>query len=52
MINFVDVHPFFSGLPLQTRGMLQIGLKIERHLAGNFIVKQGDAINRLAFIVR
>ncbi|KAH3706045.1 hypothetical protein DPMN_065424 [Dreissena polymorpha] len=52
MINFVDMHPFFSGLPLHTRGMLQIGLKIERHLAGNFIVKQGDAINRLAFIVR
>ncbi|KAH3706051.1 hypothetical protein DPMN_065430 [Dreissena polymorpha] len=51
MINFVDMHPFFSGLPLHTRGMLQIGLKIERHLAGNFIVKQGDAINRLAFIV-
>ncbi|WAQ95048.1 hypothetical protein MAR_007519 [Mya arenaria] len=51
MSNFVDLHPFFSSLPLHTRGVLQISLKNEHYEAGKYIVKQGDHIHKLAFLV-
>ncbi|XP_053373463.1 uncharacterized protein LOC123531007 [Mercenaria mercenaria] len=51
MSNFVDIHPFFSKLPPQSRGMLQISLKSQHFLAGSHIVKQGDAVNRLIFLI-
>ncbi|XP_060598127.1 uncharacterized protein LOC132751925 [Ruditapes philippinarum] len=51
MSNFVDLHPFFRQLPAQSRGMLQISMKSQYFPAGSHIVKQGDSVNRLIFLV-
>ncbi|KAL4222521.1 hypothetical protein ACF0H5_018560 [Mactra antiquata] len=50
--NFVDIHPFFRHLPVHAQGMIQISLKNQQIRSGSYIVRQGDPINKLIFLVR
>lgn len=50
--DFIDLHPFFSHMPTKLKKLLEMSLRKETFIFDTVLIKQGEPVQGLHFILK